>query len=232
MPAGFGKRTGRKAGVTAKRRKQRVRREGALRSPVRIGPVVEFGLTREQGMEVDTVHPGLLQQWEQPGVIGTLPAGGKTGGHPFGNHGVLVRGDGKEKLSAVALHLRLDAGEVRRDQTELIIRKADAAVVVQRGTVIEFTAFAERNLLFGGSVQQPLIEKGAGGNQQRTQGKAGADIVRRVGENLRVQIPVAVQKRRGARGTFVGQQRGRTGNQHTGRRDQTEQEEYSDKQNR
>ena len=233
MPAAFGKRSGRKASVTAQSGEQRIRRKvGAFRGPVGVGPVIEFRMPREQAMKIDTVHPGLLQQREQPCEVGRLRTGREAGGHPFGDHGILVRRDGKEKLPAILFHLCLNVGKVRRNPMQLVIRKADAAVVVQGGAVIEFTAPAERDLLFRGSLKQLLIEKRAGGNQQRTQGKACADVVRRVRENRRVRIPVPVQKRGGARRALIGQQRGRAGNQHADRRDQTEQEENPDKQNR
>ena len=178
------------------------------------------------------LHTGFPEHREEPCVVGLLPAVGKAGGHPVGNNGVLVRRDGEKEGSAVPLHLGLKLGKVRRNPTQFSIRKADTAVVVQGGAVIEFAALAEGDLLFGGAVQQLFIEKRAGGNQQRTQGKACADIVRRVGENFRIHLPVPVQKRGGARRTLVGQQRGRAGDQHADRRDQTKQEEDSDKQNR
>ena len=128
--------------------------------------------------------------------------------------------------------LMYDSGDYEKDVSGMTIKIRGNSSAYYDKKPYKIKLQKKRDLLFRGSLQQLLIEKGACGDKQGTQGKACADVVRRVGENLRVQIPVAVQKRRSTRRTFVGQQRGRAGNQHADRRDQTEQEENPDKQNR
>ena len=165
---------------------------------------------------------GLQRLGQALGVRGRAGAGEFR--HVLRVERALVRGDGEDKAGAEPLDILGHERKVARRGEELALgERLRAGEVGQLIGVIEPAVRAEHNSALGALAEQRL-DAGPEGYQLLTEIKALVQILRRVGEELRVELPVAAEELRLRRGDLVCARRARAQERQTRGRHQAEQE--------
>ena len=213
------------AGGPAQGLVQRVGGQGrALAVPVGIGFEVQgLLLSPEEGETVQVVHALPLQFLRQPlGVVGLAGGGEGEGRHMLRVEGVLIRGDGEEKLRPLFLTVFRNQGQIPGGGENLPVRHGVQPHVVRQGVgEVEPAVRAQHHVLGDGAAQGFGIQGRPGGDHVLPEVKVVPGVVLNLGEVIGVPVPLRVPKGGGPgegliaarRALLLGQEHPQGGNQ-------------------